>query len=362
MEKDLTALDAYTKRVFKIILLIIPFSCLSASVTVTTLHYLGFFDGIDRTWMWLFNVMDVLFLCIGIYFIKTGFDSDGLVKKEKLLWGKYAVAIIAIVQWNAISYIWPFRDFWAYCLLFTLGEAFFFDIKLVGFTSTGLIISIFLSWFLNGEYLLPMRDEYFVANLTFRVVCIFATMCCINIITYFGGKFLVEELEKYVYNDPLTHLLTRRRMNTFLQSAYKEAESGKKDFSLLMFDIDNFKKVNDTYGHDCGDEVLKYVAGAVSTGVSKDDKVFRWGGEEILVLLEADQEKAIRVAERIRKEIERQVINYRGEVEVSVTTTIGVTGFDPKLDLQAMMDDVDKKLYYGKRHGKNQVVSQLQEI
>ena len=67
---------------------------------------------------------------------------------------------------------------------------------------------------------------------------------------------------------------------------------------LLLMDIDDFKKVNDTYGHDCGDEVLKYVAGTVSTGVRKNDSVFRWGDEEILVLLNTDEEKAVWKASR----------------------------------------------------------------
>jgi len=276
MEKEMTVLDAYTKRVYNIIMLIIPFSCLSASVTVTVLHYMGYYDIIDETWMWIFNVMDLVFLGIGLYFIKTGFDEDGLVKKDKLFWGKYTAAMIAIIQWNAISYIWPFRDFWAFILLFTLGEAFFFDIKLVRFTSIGLLLSTFLSWFINGEHLMPARDDFFVANLTFRVICMIMTIMCINIITFFGGKFLVEELEKYVYNDPLTHLLTRRTMNNYLQKAYDEAVEKDEPFCLLMIDIDDFKKVNDTYGHDCGDEVLKVVAGVISFGVKKEDKVFRW--------------------------------------------------------------------------------------
>ncbi|MCR5690614.1 MAG: hypothetical protein K6G62_00130 [Eubacterium sp.] len=192
-EDELTVLDAYTKRVYKIIMLIIPFSCLAASTTVTSLHYLGYYDQINEFWMWAFDIMDVLFLILGFFFIKNGFDEDGLVKKNMLVWGKYTAAMIAIVQWNAISYIWPFRDFWAFCLLFTLGEAFFFDIKLVNFTSAGLLISTFVSWIINGEYLLPVRDEYFFANMTFRIICLFMTMMCINIITFFGGKNSVRD-------------------------------------------------------------------------------------------------------------------------------------------------------------------------
>lgn len=129
-----------------------------------------------------------------------------------------------------------------------------------------------------------------------------------------------------------------------------------------MIDIDDFKKVNDTYGHDCGDEVLKYVAGTVSTGVRKNDSVFRWGGEEILVLLNTDEAQAVNTAERIRRDIERNVVNYRDEVVVQITVTIGVSAYEGGKSIQGMMDDADAKLYYGKRHGKNQVVNILPNV
>lgn len=97
--------------------------------------------------------------------------------------------------------------------------------------------------------------------------------------------------------------LNRRSMDNYLQEAYRQANTGKSSFCLLMADIDNFKQVNDTYGHDCGDEVLKYVAQTISTGVKKNDTVFRWGGEEICILLNTDEERAVAAAERILADI-----------------------------------------------------------
>lgn len=169
----------------------------------------------------------------------------------------------------------------------------------------------------------------------------------------------LDAYTKRVYNDPLTHLLTRRKMTTCIQEAYDEALKENKPFSILMIDIDDFKKVNDTYGHDCGDEVLKMVANTISFGIKKSDRVFRWGGEEILVLLRTNEENAIKAAERIRKRVEGQHLNYRGENIVSVTITLGLTAFSPDMDIQAMMDDVDKKLYKGKQNGKNQLVYKM---
>jgi diguanylate cyclase (GGDEF)-like protein len=218
---------------------------------------------------------------------------------------------------------------------------------------------MFISWFLKGGLLLPTEDNYFFANMTFRMVGLVLMLLSINIITYFGGHFLVEELEKYVNYDTLTHLLNRRSMDNYLQAAHRQAKTGQATFCLMMMDIDDFKKVNDTYGHDCGDEVLKYVAHTISTGVKKNDYVFRWGGEEILVLLNTDFDKALAAAERIRADIARDPVDYRGTTKVPVTITIGVSPYTAGATIQQMMDDADAKLYYGKKHGKNQVVGVL---
>ncbi len=359
MSKELTVLDDYVKRVYKIIMLIVPLSCLSASIAVTILHYLGFFPIIDTAWLWSFNIMDISFVCIGLYFILTGFDTDGSVKTDKLLYGKYAVSIMAILQWNAISYIWPFRELWAFVLLFLLGEAFFFDVKLVAFTSVGLLSSMFVSWSINGDLLLPIHGDFFIAEMTFRFICISSTVMCINILTYFGGKFLVEELEKYIYNDPLTHLMTRKNMDRYIKKAYDKAKKSSDPFCLLMMDIDDFKKVNDTYGHHCGDVILKMVSNVISSSIRNDDKAFRWGGEEFLILLSTDLENAADVAEKIRNRIEHQSIRYKGDNPISVTVTIGITAFDSSHSIDELMESADKKLYKGKHNGKNQVVYAL---
>ena len=184
-------------------------------------------------------------------------------------------------------------------------------------------------------------------------------LLCINLISYFGGKFFVEELEKYVNYDPLTHLLNRRSINHYLKHLRKHVKSEKGTFCILLMDIDKFKSINDTYGHDCGDEVLKNVAQTIVHGVKTNDNVFRWGGEEILVLLKTDEKHAIETAERIRKNIENSPVNYRDEMSIPVTATIGVTKYTKGITFQEMMDDVDSKLYYGKRNGRNQVVSVL---
>ena len=253
----------------------------------------------------------------------------------------------------------PAREWWAFAFFFIVLSVFFFDMKMVVFVTVGIGISTVISWIVRSGYLFIEAGKYFYPDLILRIICITLTMATLIALTYFGGKFLVEELEKYANYDTLTKLLNRKSLDNYIQNAYRQAATGKSRFCVMMVDIDDFKKVNDTYGHDCGDEVLKYVAQTISTGVRKNDNVFRWGGEEIFVLLNADEERAVAVAERIRQDIANDSVNYRNEAEVSVTVTIGVSPYVSGATIQSMMDDADAKLYFGKRNGKNQVVSVL---
>lgn len=356
---EMSALDAYINKVFKFDVLFVPILCVCAGITITVLYLMDLYDVINSPMLIVFDISVFIYLAIGIYFTRTGFGENGIVLPEKLRNAKLVIAVLVVIQWNAITYIWPFRDMWAYCLLFTIVLALFFDTRLVQYTSLTIIISMLTSWIIKGDLLLPHKDIYFNANMVFRFVGLALMILSINLITYFGGKFFVEELEKFVNYDTLTHLLNRRSMDGYLNTAYKRAGAGRNTFCLLLMDIDNFKKVNDTYGHDCGDEVLRNVSNIVSCGVDKNDRVFRWGGEEILVILNAEEYKAVFIADRIRKEIEKTVITHKDD-SLSVTVTIGVAPYRDGESIQDMMDMADKCLYYGKTHGKNQIVSMVE--
>lgn len=162
-------------------------------------------------------------------------------------------------------------------------------------------------------------------------------------------------LGKIANYDPLTHLLNRRSMDEYLKEAYKLAETDHQPFCLVLADIDDFKKFNDTYGHDCGDEVLICVAKMISGNVREGDQVCRWGGEEILALLRVDLDTAVQIAERICRGTAANILQYK-DVEVRVTLTMGVAEFKPGKTIQSMIEEADENLYRGKRNGKNQVV------
>ncbi len=154
--------------------------------------------------------------------------------------------------------------------------------------------------------------------------------------------------------DPLTGLLNRRSMLSRVQQFIDEATHSTHGFILAIFDIDDFKKVNDTYGHVFGDFVLREIAVRATNVLRADDLIFRWGGEEFLVIIRnCDLSRGRNVAEKIRCAVGDDPFSD-GLVEVSVTVTIGVSQYR-RGPIDNLVAEADEALYAGKRGGKNNV-------
>ena len=165
-----------------------------------------------------------------------------------------------------------------------------------------------------------------------------------------------RNLEHIVGVDPLTGLLNRRCMEEFLEEAMTKAKQKGTLFSLIMGDIDNFKRINDTYGHECGDQALVHVAEIMRHCVRDGDAICRWGGEEFLILIQGNMSTAAVVGERIRTMIEEEVISYHNE-KIPFTITFGVSTYVPGYRMETLIHKADECLYNGKQNGKNQVVT-----
>ena len=233
---------------------------------------------------------------------------------------------------------------------------FFLDHKYTLLIIAEIDVSLAVSWLVRGQALLPARDALFVPNLIIRVVNIALVSFALWLLTYLVEKRLARELEKLADYDALTLLHNRRSMRGLIDGVMKRTEKGDGTFSLLMCDLDNFKRINDTYGHDCGDLILKTVANIISCDVRKDDVVFRYGGEEILVMVRATPEITEHVAERIRSDIAAERISYN-DAAISITVTIGVASYQPHASVDELIKLADTRLYAGKANGKNQVVN-----
>ncbi|MCR5846889.1 MAG: GGDEF domain-containing protein [Lachnospiraceae bacterium] len=158
--------------------------------------------------------------------------------------------------------------------------------------------------------------------------------------------------------DPLTKLANRRSMMEKLNISMHLLRKDKKVFSLILGDIDDFKKVNDTYGHDCGDKVLVMVADTISSQMREGDFVCRWGGEEILILVNGNIDAAKSLGDRILEKVCANEVRYENNI-VKVTMTFGVAEANESFRIEDFIQKADNRLYYGKTHGKCQVVDQI---
>jgi diguanylate cyclase (GGDEF)-like protein len=152
-----------------------------------------------------------------------------------------------------------------------------------------------------------------------------------------------------------TDMMTKLKLKHYLYTILNEWLENTQGFSLLMFDIDHFKQVNDTYGHGCGDLVLKWVAQIFIDNIRSSDVAARYGGEEFIVLIShPGKNLAMKIAERIRKTIEDSAIKYKGTT-LKITISCGVACYEPGLDTvaEAMIDRADAALYRSKQTGRN---------
>lgn len=164
-------------------------------------------------------------------------------------------------------------------------------------------------------------------------------------------------LESAAYSDPLTKIYNKRYLMEALEAEFKRAKALHTDFSILFFDIDHFKKINDTYGHDAGDYILKDLAEVIRTQYVRPKDVFaRYGGEEFVVLLtNTSAAQAAVIAESIRAGIETHPFIY-DEQRIPTTASIGVAELSADMNsAQALLKVADKALYAAKNGGRNRV-------
>lgn len=172
--------------------------------------------------------------------------------------------------------------------------------------------------------------------------------------TIYNANRAKERFHHIATHDHLTKIYNRQKFDSVSSYEIKRALRYKHSLSLIMFDIDNFKNVNDTYGHDVGDKVLIALVDAVSDLLRESDTFARWGGEEFVVLLpETDLDLAVLKAEDLRKIIESTKIDKVG----NVTCSFGVSVLSGLEDPEQLFKKADSALYLAKNSGKNIVKS-----
>lgn len=172
----------------------------------------------------------------------------------------------------------------------------------------------------------------------------------------------IKKLKKAAAVDSLTGCYNRREFSRLINRHISSAERYKKDLSILMFDIDYFKKVNDTYGHQAGDFVLKKISSTILKEIRSGDLLARYGGEEfIMILPETKKVKAIEMAERLRKIIENLIINIEG-IGIKVTASFGISTLNSNFDSKSFIHDADSMLLKAKTNGRNMVMPGVMQL
>ena len=183
-----------------------------------------------------------------------------------------------------------------------------------------------------------------------------------TIVVILGVAFLLNRVTRseqllvhIATTDPLTGIFNRRHLLTLLGREHNRAERYKTSFSLLMLDIDHFKRINDTYGHHVGDDAIKAMTHATTKCLRPTDVLGRIGGEEFVVLLPHTEEAgAITAAERIRAAVARVSVPA-GNQAVRFTISIGAVTYARRASAQQLLDCADKALYAAKTGGRDQV-------
>jgi diguanylate cyclase (GGDEF)-like protein len=274
----------------------------------------------------------------GVYFTIIIYT---LVKKHHYLWkGRVFVLFIPITILNILHIHPEFGIFWAY-----VGIISFF--LLLEFKDACISVVIFdaLTFYLvNLNYPLPVQLR------------IYATLLLVTIFTFLLSFFinrLLLTLNVLVTRDSLTNALNRHTFHTSIENTLSTFLRYKTPASLFIFDLDKFKSINDTYGHQTGDRVLVTVSKTIQNRLRGSDRLFRYGGEEFAVLLvQTGQDDAFKLAEELRTLVEKQKYN----IDRAVTISGGVSEVREADSVNSWIERCDMALYEAKSGGRNKVI------
>ncbi|WP_281890379.1 GGDEF domain-containing protein [Paenibacillus sp. YYML68] len=226
--------------------------------------------------------------------------------------------------------------------------------------------------YMMGLYMLTPRVEFFSITTQVIIMGTFAAVVLTGFGMYMRGRELVESLEKAMKSeqellirnimmdrmskiDPLTELYNHKTFHEYIEKFVDQQASSPFTFQLAVLDIDNFKKVNDTYGHSVGDIALKQVASCIRQHIGNDDFAARYGGEEFVILLTATHaEHALEKLELIRESVATSPVAEMDHLPVTVS--VGLHQFEPGDTKNSIFHIADSALYEAKRTGKNKTI------
>lgn len=301
-------------------------------VILTPFSINNFIQG--RLLLGLGSVAIVIILAINAWYIRQGRNYEIMILVG-LVPAIIFFLLISIINQGMIGVLWCYPAVITFYMVLNEKKAWIANILL-------LVIAVTVSW------------EHVETPLAIRMT---ATLLAVSIFTAIFTRIIIvqqNKLKTMAVTDPLTGLYNRILLHDSLEQAIQHNNRSGEPMTLITLDLDNFKKVNDTFGHDAGDNVLQDVASLLNKRLRRIDKVFRLGGEEFLVLLHGSgKENGQQIAEQIRKEIS----SLATLPDQAITTSIGVATFEPGESWSAWMKRSDENLYRAKMDGRNRVVA-----
>jgi diguanylate cyclase (GGDEF)-like protein len=216
------------------------------------------------------------------------------------------------------------------------------------------------------HYYQEIIDEKNMLKTLIIIVCILSILIVVFLNIFYFSKIqdYIQKVKYLTVVDPMTTLYNRRFLENFIDKFVSQSQRQKTNFSILMFDIDFFKKVNDTYGHDVGDKVIVKLAEILRAQTRKSDLAIRYGGEEFLVLLHnATDDGAIMVAQKIKDAFSSVVFNVGKNEQMKKTISIGIAKYPKDADsIWQTIKYADIALYVAKTTGRDKIVTYTQEM
>ncbi|MBO7395282.1 MAG: GGDEF domain-containing protein [Ruminococcus sp.] len=358
-KKDLQLIEKLDKLKTVKLQFVAHFFAFSACLAAHTL-YLVLFAMAGVKSMMIFNIFSVLFYILEIISVKW--------IKEKLIL-VYATLLEIIIHAAFATVCVGCESDFVMFLLMIIPIAFLIPQKNKTIPFAIMLSSVILYGALRYQFMQPgaalydIEGTYFV-NVFYIIniaagafVLIYVTTIYSYMQYYTECKLRVqnEKLRMLASTDPLTKLYNRREMGKKLTAVCDESIKSGKKYVVGIGDVDDFKKVNDTYGHDFGDTVLSAVAEVIAENIPSTGYVARWGGEEFLFIIpESGIEVGRQTAETIIALVDGKTFTS-GDRSFSVTVTIGICEGFPKDNIDKVISHADSRLYKGKHNGKNRV-------
>ena len=344
------------RRLLMLLLPIFSVACLSAWL-------ISEFQGLSRWYEYaILAPASVVFAALLIWTIKCKPEQLGLIRASVLVVGP-GVVLVRFAQLLLDlgrdgfdpSYYFGLSPWLILCcalFLFLLPSRMSWMFALGYYGLSVLMLGGFYLW--NGNVLPSFVHDEFFLNVVIAPPVFIALMSAFTRLRadYVRARTQAEDLEEQALQDSLTGLHNRRAFSQSYRRSQARMVRNKTPLCAVLLDIDHFKRVNDTYGHQVGDDVLVKLAGVLVRELRGSDEVFRWGGEEFMLLLEnTSLEAAIEVSERIRAAVEATALLDRS----TITISLGVTDIQPGEAEDVIYPRADIALYTSKRDGRNRV-------